>query len=117
MRKKAVFQGFFAFVLGGIVTAVVIANQPQLLDDVRLAMQGVRFGAQHLVRTDNSDSDVTASLARRFENRGSDGYDDWRGERGANDRYPVTRRDDNAEGYSPSTGDYNRYGADYPHDR
>ena len=60
------FQGCLGFVLGGIVVAVLLANEPQLLGDVRAGMHDVRESTRKVV---NDDRDRRDSMDRRYDDR------------------------------------------------
>ena len=66
MRKNAVSQGLVGFILGAIVATVLIANQPQLLGDVRAGLHDLRAGTSHVVGERDHDRDSTD---RRYDRR------------------------------------------------
>lgn len=113
MRKKAVAQGLVGFILGAIVSAVLLASEPQLVGDVQSGLHDLRHGAGRLVA--DRDSDRTASSDRRYGDRrdyrdnrdyrddrdSSEGRDDRR-DRYDNDQAPSDSRSRDS-GDSPST--------------
>lgn len=83
-------QGFFGFVLGVIVSAVLLAYQPQLIGDVQQGLSDLHSSASNL-----TSGEVAASVSRPFV--GGDGSGS------------VADGGRNPYGYAPY-GDYGGYG-------
>ena len=77
-------QGFFGFVLGGILVAVLLASEPQLVGDIQSGLHDLRGGARELV-SDRDNAGPRAS-ERRYEDRR-----DNRDSRDSRDRYENDR--------------------------
>jgi hypothetical protein len=79
-------QGFFGFVLGGILVAVLFAYQPQLLGDVQHGLHDLRVA---------SDRGTDVRSERRYDER-RDYRENGPGEyRDRRDRYDASREPGN----------------------
>ena len=110
MRKKAVAQGLVGFILGAIVSAVLLASEPQLVGDVQSGLHDLRHGAGRLVA--DRDSDRGASSERRYGDSRDDRDD--RDDRDYRDSGRDDRRDRYGSDQPPSSDSRSRDSGDSP---
>jgi hypothetical protein len=89
--EEAVLQGFFGFVLGGILTTVLFAYQPQLLGDVRAGLHDLRMAG---------DRGNDARSERAYDNRDYGDSERQRDRNGRN-RYDNARDPNNDQAPPP----------------
>ena len=95
-------QGFFGFVLGGVVIAILLATEPQLVGDVQYGLHDLRLGARQLM-SDRNDTRVSSD--RRYDDRGDDRDRNGRDDRSDRDRYDNGRDPTGSGDRAPPPGD------------
>jgi len=95
-REEAMLQGFFGFVLGGVIVAVLFAYQPQLAGDVRTELRDLRVASD---RVSDTRSERRYDDRRGYRDSAPGDYRDGR------DRYDTGREPGNDQPPGGSNGD------------
>jgi len=93
-----VLQGILGFVLGGILTAVLFAYQPQLLGDVQAGLHDLRIASDR-----GSDARSERSYDDRRDYRDNEKSGD---DRNGRDRYDTPRDPNSDQAPPPGDGNY-----------